>query len=234
MLTRILVVDNDPVTAELIQTTLNPAGIETLAVTDSGQAAKRLQSEKFDCIILEVHMPPPDGIELTRQTRQSGCNQRTPVVMISGDNDPSLLARGYQAGANFFLYKPIDRKRLLSLIRATQGEIEREKRRYRRVAVRRKVLVRCDHRKLEGETLDMSLNGLFVSAPGAFPAGSRVQVSLHLGPGGETSSISGRVARVVGDGGMGIHLDTPGAAGSERLQEFLLPLILVAAERSPA
>ena len=48
---------------------------------------------RIDGIVLEAHMSPPDGIELTRQTRQSGFNQRTPVVMISGDNDPSLLAR---------------------------------------------------------------------------------------------------------------------------------------------
>ncbi len=233
MLGRILVVDNDAATCELIQTTLHSAGIEALAVTSSAEAATRLQREKFDCVFLAVGMPPPDGIELTYQMRRSGYNQRTPIVMISGDNDPALLARGYQAGANFFFYKPIERRRLLGVLRAAQAAIEREKRRYRRVAVRCRVLVRCEHCRLEGETLDMSLNGLAVNAPGTFPPGSPVQVSLDLVPGDASSTISGRVVRLLGEQGMGIQLDMLNTTESERLQEFLLPLILAAAEREP-
>ena len=233
MLGRILVVDNDAETCELIQTTLSSTGIEALAVTDSAEAAKRLQREKFDCVFLAVVMPPPDGIELTCQMRRSGYNQSTPIVMICGDHDPSLLTRGYKAGANFFFYKPFERRCLLGVLRAAQVVIERERRRHRRVAVRRKVVVCWEHRKLEGETLDMSLNGLAVNSPGAFPPGSRVQVSLDLVPGGKPSTISGRVVRVLGEQGMGIQLDALSTTESERLQEFLLPLILAAAPREP-
>ncbi len=228
---RILVVDDDPGTCELLQATLLQAGIEASAMTDSQQAAARLRAEKFNCVFLDVHMPPPDGIELVRQLRKSGINQRTPVVIITGDADPSLLARGYQAGADFFLYKPIDRRHLLGVLRATRGAIERERRRFRRVTVCRKVDLRCGNQKLEGETLDMSLNGLFVHVPGTFPQGSRVEVRLHLNPGSEPGNISGRIARVVGDNRMGIHLDALKPADGERLQEFLLPLILAAGEQ---
>ena len=154
--------------------------------------------------------------------RTSGINQRTPVVIITGDADPSLLARGYQAGANFFLNEPIDRRHLLSVLHATHGPIERERRRFRRIAVRRKVDLRCENRQLEGETLDMSLNGLFVQVPGTFPPGSRVEVRLHLNPGSEP-------ARVVDDNHMGINLDAMKSADAQRLQEFLLPLILAGA-----
>ncbi len=229
--TRVLVVDDDAATCELIQTTLLQARIDVTAMTDSQVAAARLRAEKFDCVFLDVHIPPLDGIELVRQLRTSGINQRTPVVIITGDADPSLLARGYQAGANFFLNKPIDRRHLLSVVRATHGPIERERRRFRRIAVRRKVDLRCENRQLEGETLDMSLNGLFVQVPGTFPPGSRVEVRLHLNPGSEPNSISGRIARVVDDNHMGIYLDAMKSADAQRLQEFLLPLILAAGER---
>ena len=226
MLTRVLVVDEDHAVCEMIGSALNALGMEALLLYDTAEAAARLRSEKFDCVFLNVRTTPADGIELARQMRHSGFNQKTPIIMITEDTNRSLLGRGFQAGANFFLYKPIDRKRLLRVIRAVEGTIEQERRRYRRVAVSRKVRVWSEQGNLEGKTMNLSLNGLFVQAPGAFPAGSRVQVALQLGPGSELLNASGRVARVLGDNGMAIHLDSLSAAESERLQEFLLPLIL--------
>ncbi|MFY9529031.1 MAG: response regulator, partial [Candidatus Acidiferrales bacterium] len=72
MLNRVLVVEDDPITCELIQEVLSSAEIEAHAVTDSTKAAARLRENKFDAAFLDVHMPAPDGIELARQIRASG------------------------------------------------------------------------------------------------------------------------------------------------------------------
>ena len=220
-----LVVDDDLATCELIQTILHSADMKALISTDSGQAAELLRNQKFDAVFLDVNMPPPDGLELTRLMRASGYNQKTPVIIITGEEDPSVLGRGFQAGANFFLFKPINRERLLNLSRATHSAVEREKRHYQRVVVSCNVQVLLDRDVLEGETIDVSLNGLLVRAARTFAVGSQVNVRLFLSSGTQPITADGTVVRVAGPH-MGIHLETIGKDASKRLQDFLLPLIL--------
>ncbi len=104
-------------------------------------------------------MAAPDGIELARQMRESQRNRTTPIILISDDQRPSAMSIGFEAGASFFLYKPIDKGRLLKLIRATQGSMEEATRRTRRVAFQSKVRLRCRAEELEAETVDISLTG---------------------------------------------------------------------------
>jgi hypothetical protein len=129
-------------------------------------------------VLLDFAMPAPSGIELAQQARGSGFNQRTPIIMISDDQRPSAVSEGFDAGASFFLYKPIDMTRLQRLIRVTQGAVEQEKRRFRRVPVRSKVRLSSDQGELDCETIDLSLNGMMVHSPRTVPAGSRVRLTL--------------------------------------------------------
>jgi hypothetical protein len=48
--------------------------------------------------------------------------------MISDDQNPHAMSQGFEAGASFFLYKPIDKERLLRLVRATQGAMKHGRR----------------------------------------------------------------------------------------------------------
>jgi len=109
-------------------------------------------------------MAAPDGIELARQVRVSRWNRTTPIVLISDDQRPSAMSVGFEADASFFLYKPIDKDRLLKLLRATQGPAEQERRRTRRIAIQSKVRLRYRADELEGETVDVSLSGVLVKA----------------------------------------------------------------------
>jgi len=226
---RALVVDDDLATCELIQTILHSADMEALISTDSARAVKLLDDQKFDAVFLDVNMPSPDGIELTRLMRASGHNQKTPVIIVTGEEDPSVLGRGFQAGANFFLFKPINKDRLLNLSRATHSAVQREKRHYQRVVVRRNVQVLLDRDVLEGETIDVSLHGLLIRAARTFAVGSRVGIRLFLSSSTQPIAAHGTVVRVAGQD-MGIHLETIAKDASKQLQDFLLPLILAATE----
>ncbi len=231
---RVLVVEDDPIVCAFIQEVLSSAEMEAHALTDSTQAAARLREEKFDAVFLDVRMPPPDGIELARQMRTSGLNRATPIVIITGEEDRGVMTRAFQAGANFFLYKPVDRTRLLQLIRVTQGSIQHERRRFRRVKVSCKVSIESGQDRLNGRTLDLSLNGMLVQVTRVLPVGSLVHVSLELSPATSSVRAAARVVRVVGDDCMGLQLENAGMAESERLQEFLLPLISAAMNQDPA
>jgi two-component system chemotaxis response regulator CheY len=222
--TRALVVGDEETMCALIKETLGTANIEAVTLTTSAEAAAQFQGGKFDVILVDLCAPPVDATKLVHGIRQSGFNRKTPIIMISDDLRPGALSEGFKAGASFFAYKPIDRARLMSLIRATQGTIEHEKRRFRRVPVRAKVQVKCGDTNVEGETIDISFNGALVRASQTFPVGSTVEVSLYLLAGKPPIAGLGSIMRVVEGNQMGIQLDRLPAAASGRLQEYLLPL----------
>jgi two-component system chemotaxis response regulator CheY len=222
---RALVVDDEAATCELIQKVLYAAGVDALTLTKSGQAVSFLEEGKFDMLFFDLHMGSPDGLELSRETRRAGSNRTTPIILLSDDLRPSAMSQGFAAGASFFLYKPVDRERLLKLIRATQGRMDHEKRQTRRVPLLSKVRLRFGFEEIVCETVDVSLDGILVKAPRTIPAGTPVQISIELTQKMKPVVGAGSVVRVLGGNQMGIHLDRLPVEESARLQEFLLPMI---------
>ena len=223
--TRALIVGDEESMCTLIKETLGAANIEAVTLTASAEAAAQFQERKFDVILVDLCAPPVDPSKLVHGIRQSGFNQKTPIIMISDDLRPAALSEGFKAGASFFVYKPIDRAHLMSLIRVTQGTVEQEKRRYRPVAVHARGRVICGDTSVEGEKIEISMNGTLVRAAHTFPVGSLVEVILFLLVGKPPLAALGCIMRLVEGGSqMGIQLDALPAAESGRLQEYLLPL----------
>jgi CheY-like chemotaxis protein len=225
MPSRVLVVDDDAATCELIQEVLRSVDIDSLALTHSGQAVTCLAREKFDAVFLDVHMPKPDGIELTKKIRSGGLNTSTPILVITGEDDRALLARAFAAGANFFLFKPIAKHDILRLVRATKDSIESERRRFRRIKVSCKVSIESGSTQLTGKALDMSVGGMFVQASDVLPMGTVAQVKIHVSS-GPPVSLAARVLRISGEDCMGMHFESLTPQQNKGIQEFLLPLVL--------
>jgi len=225
---RILVVDDDSVAGELICEILRSAGMDASFLTSSTEAAELLKREKYHAVFLDMRMPPPDGVELARQIRASRVNASTVIVMITGEEERTLMKRAFEAGVEFFLFKPVARNKLLKLISVAEGPIERERRRFTRVRMRCRVSLESGNDRLEGTTQDLSLSGALVQMGRAYPLGTRVTVSLELEAGTPALRSGALVVRTVGMDRMGIHFENLGPAESIRLQEYLLPLILAA------
>lgn len=222
---RALIVDDEPAACQLIEKVLGSVGMDSLSVTKSVEAPDILQHGKFAMVFVDDQMPFPDGPELTRQMRDSSRNRITPIVMISDDRRPTAMARGFQAGASFFMYKPLDRERLLMIVRATQGAIEHEHRRTRRVPVKSRVLLKHDGHVIEAESVDVSMEGILVKAQRVVPVGSFVDIRLQLSQSMGPIVGVGSVVRIAGANCMGIHLGRLSLPESQKLQDFLLPLI---------
>ncbi|HEY2545590.1 MAG TPA: response regulator [Candidatus Acidoferrum sp.] len=222
---RALVVDEEPTTCDLIRKVLYAAGVDALTLTQSGQAVSFLEEGKFDMVFFGLHMESPDGIELSREVRRTGSNRNTPIILLSDDQRPSAMSQGFAAGASFFLYKPIDKERLLKLVRATQGRMDHERRQTRRVPLQSKVRLKFGFEEIVAETVDVSMQGLLVKSHRMIPAGSPVQVSMELTQRMKPIVGAGSVVRIIGGNHMGILLDRLPVGESERLQEFLLPMI---------
>jgi CheY-like chemotaxis protein len=204
--------------------------IKARAIMDSARASTLIKEQKFDVIFLDVGMPPPDGIELTMRIRSSDRNRTTPIVIITGAEDRGLMTRAFQAGANWFLFKPVDRAQLLHLIQISRVPIERERRRLQRVKVKCKVSIESERSRLDGETLDLSLSGMLVHTSSVLPVGSSVKVILALPAATTPIRTAARIVRVIGNDFMGVEFEHIGKVESEKLGEFLVPLIVAAVD----
>jgi hypothetical protein len=113
----------------------------------------------------------------------------------------------------------------LKLIRATQGAMEHERRRTRRVPIQSRVRLTMGDEELIGETVDVSMSGVLVRSAHVVPVGSSLRMSLQLSQRMRPIMASGSVVRILGGNQMGIQLHQLAVPDSERLQEILLPLI---------
>lgn len=219
-----LIVDGEPSIGGILEEVLKSEGMETVTMAHGSEAADYARAQKFDVVFVDSSSPLSDGIELTRKIRRSGYNYRTPIVMITTPKYTGFLTEGFEAGASFMIYKPIDRTRLQRLVRLMQGFIENEIRRFRRVVVEVKALIQSGGDEVQAATVDLSLNGALVRAERIFPRGSTVKINLFVAPAQPVVG-HGLVMRTVSDNQMGIQFDGLSFSESTRLQDFLLPLV---------
>ena len=112
---RILIVDDNPKVCNTIQRFLTSAGFSEVTTAATGKdALEKLRSSPFELALLDLRMPPPNGMEVLKQIRQGGIP--TEVVMISGFGTIKEAAEALKLGARDFLEKPLDFDVLLEAV----------------------------------------------------------------------------------------------------------------------
>ena len=112
MALKVLIVEDDGPTLELMDEVLTSLKAEVRALSDSEQASALVNQERFDGIFVDLQMPGVDGFELARQVRKSSWNKSAPIVVVTGHDNAKIMQEAFAAGATFFLQKPVDRQRL--------------------------------------------------------------------------------------------------------------------------
>lgn len=115
---RILVVDDEPITAKVAMRTLERAGMRTQALTDPEGILQALEGFDPDLVLMDFHMPGANGIELTRIIRGHGRFADLPVVFLSSEQNPKLQLEALRWGGDDFLSKPVAPQELLSTVNA--------------------------------------------------------------------------------------------------------------------
>jgi two-component system sensor histidine kinase/response regulator len=113
----VMVVDDEPINVELMQTLLAEHGYQVLAATHGTQALESAAAHKPDLAIFDLKMPDIDGVELCRRFRETPELAAIPVIFITGAGAEEDLVRCFQAGAVDFLAKPIRAAELLQRVR---------------------------------------------------------------------------------------------------------------------
>jgi two-component system sensor histidine kinase and response regulator WspE len=105
---RILVVDDSPLTRELISALLDAVGYETLIAADGAEALHLLtdaHAPPVDLVVTDLEMPAVDGLELTRRLKAHPTHGRLPVVILTTRGGEEDRQRGLAAGADGYITK---------------------------------------------------------------------------------------------------------------------------------
>lgn len=115
-LSKIMVVDDDPVSGKLIETCLQRAGYLTAVVNDPHATLEAISSELPDLIILDVVMPGIDGFELCRQIRRNQAMELVPIIFVSRKADIAEKVRGLRLGGDDYVQKPFEPEELIARV----------------------------------------------------------------------------------------------------------------------
>jgi CheY-like chemotaxis protein len=176
---KVLVVEDDLASLELMTEVLRSLEAEVRPVNDSEQAAILVSQEKFDGIFLDLEMPNLNGFALAQEVRTSSRNRLTPIVIVTGREERDTMREAFSAGGNFFLQKPVDKRKLAVLFRAVRGTMVENRRRYARVPLQTEVTCTVGSKVSRGRTWNLSQGGVQLEA-GHLSPGDKVRVSFRL------------------------------------------------------
>jgi DNA-binding response OmpR family regulator len=121
-MTTILIVDDEAPILDLVRFTLEDADVRVVEASDGAEALVLARRIKPDLVLLDVHMPRLNGLEVCRQLRLEPEFARTPIVMLTAAGQEADRAHGREAGANEYLTKPFSPLALLALVEALVPE----------------------------------------------------------------------------------------------------------------
>ncbi len=123
---RVLLVEDDPVTARSVEKMLGGEGFNVYT-TDLGEEGLDLgKLYDYDIIVLDLNLPDMHGYEVLKRLRSA--KVRTPILILSGDSEPDDKVKGLVFGADDYLTKPFNKAelvaRLHAIVRRSKGHAE--------------------------------------------------------------------------------------------------------------
>jgi two-component system, sensor histidine kinase RpfC len=119
----ILVADDNPINREVIGKILERGGHSTTMVAHGEGVLESLEAGRYDVVILDRNMPGLGGVETLQALRlMTRARERIPVIMLSADATPESRKEAFAAGADAFLPKPIEARRLLDEVQAVAAD----------------------------------------------------------------------------------------------------------------
>jgi CheY-like chemotaxis protein len=105
---KVLMVDDQPANLFALENVLAGDGYELIRATSGEDALRQMLSQDFALVLLDVVMPRLDGLDTAAMIRQRRQSRHTPIIFLTaGNDDESLVTRGYSLGAVDYIHKPI-------------------------------------------------------------------------------------------------------------------------------
>jgi two-component system phosphate regulon response regulator PhoB len=114
----VLVVDDEPAIREMIQFSLERAGMSVRTAADSGETLALISESRPDIILMDWMMPGISGLELTRRLRKDTFTADIPIIMLTAKIGEDNKVSGLEAGTDDYITKPFSPRELLARIHA--------------------------------------------------------------------------------------------------------------------
>jgi diguanylate cyclase (GGDEF)-like protein len=125
-MSKILVVDDEPLIVEMVEETLLGEGYEVVKAFSGEQALEKIEQELPDLVILDLMLPGMDGYEVCRQMQKEARFQHIPVIMLTAKTAIPDRVTGYEKGADDYITKPFEPDELLIRVRAQLQHLRRD------------------------------------------------------------------------------------------------------------
>lgn len=113
MAKKVLVVEDSSSVRKFVTLALKLEGYEFLQATDGMEALEKLAENKVSLIITDLNMPNIDGLHLISKVRNDPLCEKIPVIVLSSLSKKDDIDKALDAGANSYLIKPFNSKKLL-------------------------------------------------------------------------------------------------------------------------
>jgi DNA-binding response OmpR family regulator len=121
---RILVVDDDPDTVDILSRHLQREGFVAIEALCGSDCLRIARESDVDVILLDLMMPEMDGFQVCQQLRHDAKTAEIPIILITARDDIEARAEGIRVGASEFLTKPFSRRQLVARINSQLNILE--------------------------------------------------------------------------------------------------------------
>ncbi|HEY2072420.1 MAG TPA: response regulator [Gaiellaceae bacterium] len=114
----VLVAEDDEDILLLVTTRLQRDGFDVVTARSGTEALRLVRERKPDVAVLDIGMPPPDGLEVVRQIRADTTLRATRLLLLTAKAQESDIRRGLDAGADAYVSKPFSPAELSARVQA--------------------------------------------------------------------------------------------------------------------
>jgi CheY-like chemotaxis protein len=118
----ILLIEDDPLSARLVDLILKSEGHQVIITRDGFEGLEVAKNTSLDLVLLDLMLPKMDGFEVLRQLRADPKTADVRVVIVSAKSQPADKERAAELGVNAYLTKPYRKVELLELVRSFLSE----------------------------------------------------------------------------------------------------------------
>jgi DNA-binding response OmpR family regulator len=121
---RIMVVDDDPDTVDILSRHLQREGFVAIEAPSGADCLRIVRENEVDVILLDLMMPEMDGFQVCQALKQDPATAEIPIILVTARDDIEARAEGIRLGVSEFLPKPFSRRQLIARINAQLDILE--------------------------------------------------------------------------------------------------------------
>ncbi len=113
----VLIVDDSAVIRNSLCFLLENEGFDVQTAANGIEGLEKAQAQQFDTIIADINMPKMHGYDLIKEIRKKENYKDVPIIIITTEEEAVDKRKGFEAGANLFLIKPTEPKKMVKYVK---------------------------------------------------------------------------------------------------------------------